>query len=224
MRKIALALILIVTLIGCEAADPVLMEEGLYFDDFSGFHVRLLVVDEWGEISTEYLEEEFFWLSGFAFHEGIAGKPWVVHEDSDRAYHHLSQATAPVKLHYQEETGIFYIHNQQVTEDWLAVLAELDKYNKEWVFVPNGARPGEIVLTHEDNPDPSFIKKITVLEDPITGERHDELVGVKGKELHLLEPRNHPLGVSAFVKVDLARGEAWVSLILEVFVAGLAPI
>lgn len=222
MKKIALALILIVTLIGCEA-DPLILEEGLYFDDFTGIHVRFLVVNEWGDLSTEYLEKEYFRLSGFTFHEGRAGVPWVIHEDIDRAYHHLTTATAPVKLHYDDNTGIFHIHNQQITEDWLAVLDEAEKY-KERVFVPNRARPGEIVLTHEDDPDLSLIRKLTVVENPITRERYDNLVGVQDKKLYLKEPRYHPLGVKTYVKVDLGRREARASLIIEVFVAGLAPL
>lgn len=222
MRKVILALVLIGLFISCEA-EPIVLEEGIYFDGFAGDYVRLLIVDEWGEHLTKYLEGEYFWVEGFAYHEGVAGVPWTTHQDLDQAFCHLDQATGPVKLHWDDNEGCFYVLNQKITEDWLTVLDEAEKY-KERVFVPNRARPGEIVLTEEAEADPSLIKKITVLGEPKTGLKYDNLVGVKGKELHLLEPRNYAAGVHIDVKVDLARGDAIVSLIIDVFVAGLAPL
>ncbi len=222
MRKVVLALVLIGLLISCEA-ESIILEEGVYFDGYALDCMRLLVVDEWGEHSTELLEADYFWVEGFAYHEGRAGAPWITHQDPDRALCHLDQATAPIKLHWDDDTGCFYVLNQKITEDWLTLLAEAEKY-KERVFVPNRARPGEIVLTEEAEADPSLIKKITVIGEPKTRLRYENLVGVKGKELHLLEPRNYAAGVHLDVKVDLTKGDATVSLIIDVFVAGLAPL
>lgn len=227
-KKIFIPLLLLLTLISCQPEpldESLVLEEGLYWDGYVSSFARLIYVDKWGERSIEYVPGSVFVMQGFAFLGEEVGSSWAMVDEFESALYYLDNSSSLVKLHYSEDDDSYFIDSPSMTKDWLEIYDEVDKY-AESVLVRNNAPTGGIELTKKDEgfkAKKSLIKAITVIANPATGEKFDT-VGVRGKELRLLQKNNNALGYDVYIKVDLEKGVAHASLFIKVTIAGLAPV
>ncbi len=215
-----LVFILLGVFFSCNSeTELMILEEGLYYDGFSGPIVRFIEVDEYGDAYTFYEDYSDCCFPGFAYHDGKATSYFQSLEigDSSQVKKYMVEATKPVELLPRGDG--FYFIDPGAFKDWTLVYEECDKYLFD-ITLEADCEKGIISLTGEEEAFPYMVKSIRIIPPPFREDICSSLVEVVDKELHLISKNNLNNGFSFDIEVTIATGIAEERLGLTINLVG----
>lgn len=223
-RVVCAALISLVVMgvfLSCE--DKEIIEplgQGLYYNGFFGPFVRIIEVDEFGDVYYPYYYIEDFYFAGFAYHDGKATSSYQFVDPGEEAVlEYLVHRKSPARvIHYQYDN--YYVLDSAVFADWVLVYDECDKYVDK-VTLPYNCECGTIPLTIDgEELLPELVKSVRVVPNIYSGDAKSDWLTVVNNELILKRKYTLARGFKIDIEVTIANGIAKEKIIVELEVLG----